>query len=63
MTLVIAGCHDIGYASVMTPTMRLIAVEVSAELWTAAITKSESNSDDLSEVVALGLERYIQGES
>lgn len=47
----------------MTPTMRLIAVEVSAELWTAAITKSESNSDDLNDVVSLGLERYIQGES
>ena len=47
----------------MTPTMRLIAVEVSAELWTAVITKSESNSDDLNDVVSHGLERYIQGES
>lgn len=47
----------------MTPTMRLIAVEVSAELWTAAITKSEANMDDLSEVVSFGLEQYVLGES
>ncbi|MCS5723482.1 hypothetical protein N1029_15895 [Herbiconiux sp. CPCC 203406] len=47
----------------MTPTMRLIAVEVSAELWTAATTKAEKHMEDLDEIVALGLERYIQGES
>jgi hypothetical protein len=43
--------------------MRLIAVEVSAELWTAATTKSESTMDDLNDVVSLGLEHYVEGES
>lgn len=47
----------------MTPTMRLIAVEVSAELWTAATKKADTQIDDLNEIVALSLEHYVQGES
>jgi hypothetical protein len=43
----------------MTPKLHLIAVEVSAELWTAAIAKSQLNKDDLDAVVVLGLERYV----
>lgn len=60
MTMTIAGCHDIGYVCVMTPTMRLIAVEVSAELLTAAKQKAETQMDDLDKIVALGLENYVQ---
>ncbi|MCS5720030.1 hypothetical protein N1027_18010 [Herbiconiux sp. CPCC 205763] len=47
----------------MTPTIRTIHVEVSAELWMAAQAKAMQYGDELNAVVAEELANYVQAKS